>query len=400
VDTTSTRLYTPYIVGFCLCIATAIPIFSFDLYGYTLAETLMNYQFGFYRRALLGNLFIWPGTAREVVILIKIAYFCCLCAPLLVTMRLSKMLPAHYCTGLLLALFFSPYGIFNYLKDFNSLRKELFFYPMFLAFLQIRTATPLARLSVSLAFIIICSLIHESFFFLFLPFFLSYLYLNQTLSLKHTTVLAGLSALFLFGLSRWVEGNSLEVTQRFVDQFTALGFDRTIFQYFYYFQKFSVRENLENSMKNYSVAIVLIHNVFYLLQFPFFLWLGRRFGIHFTFRNPTRLLLALALIWAAISLLCFFAMDYGRWYSMGFVTSVFLAITQTENVAISRVPKLRITDYLLLLLLFVASLVLYVPYWTYETTFNPETWTWRVMRDLYQFIYQFVMRVYHHFFGY
>jgi hypothetical protein len=400
VESNVTRLITPNIVGVCLCVAIATPIFTLDLYGYTLAETLMNYQFGFYRRALLGNFFILAGSAREVTLLTKVAYTCCFCAPLIIVVRFCKMLPAHYCTGLLLVVFFSPFGILNYLKNFNSFRKELFFYPLFLVFLLIRPSTSLARLLVSTAFVFICCLVHESFFFLFLPFFLAYLYLNKILSIKHMAILAGLSAMLLVGLSIWVKGNSKEITTQFVDQFTALGFDRAEFEYFYYFQKFSFRENLDIAIKHFTIGIVLIYNVFYLLQFPFFLWLGRRFGIYFTFKNPKGLLLALTLIWAAIFALCFIAMDYGRWFSMGFVTSVFLVITQTESVAVSRLRKLVLADYLLLFTLFVLSLVVYIPYWTYETTFNPETWTWNQIRELYQLIHQFAMRGYHHFFSY
>jgi hypothetical protein len=399
VESARTNLFAPNLVTAYLCVAIAIPIFALDLDGYTLAETLMNYQFGFYRRALLGNFFIWPGNADEVMLLAKVAYICCLCAPLLIIARFSKALPSIYRIGFLLTMFFSTYGIFSYLKDFGSLRKELFFYPLFLLYLQVRPANLLFKLFLALVFIILCSLIHESFFFLFLPFFLSYLFLNKMLTERQTTMIAALSGLFLVGLSVAVKGNSMEITDRFVDQFTALGFDRIQFQYFRYYQKFSLKENLAMAMNHYSVVIVAIYNLFYLIQFPFFLWLGRHFGIHFTFNNAKGLVSALVLIWVAIFTLCFIAMDYGRWYSMGFVTSLFLVASQAQKPESAPHRTLRLTDYMLLSLLLILSVVLYIPFWTYEKTFNLETWTWQGTRDMYQFACQFIKRGYHHFFG-
>ena len=344
-----------------------IPL-THDQLGYTLAETLMNYRFGFNRRALVGNFFILFQNQSILLALITLAYSLCLLSPLVLMWSLRSGKEAAWSLIGAYLIFFSPFGIALYLKDPLAIRKELFFYLFFLGLVtyDIRSWPG------NVAFIVIGALIHDSFFFLFLPFLLGYHWLNQTATRYQLGLYFAVGTVVTLLLST-LSGNSRAITEQFVEQYVALGFNRHQFDGFAYFQKLPFWANINNARVHLTGLNPFLYLFLYVAQFGALHGLFRLFNITLTFQNPGQLLLAIGGIGFMAVLLSLIAMDYGRWLAMAFGCSLLLISSQIQSVAIPAHRKpMRIrfaVGFLSVLLL----LVIRIPHFT-DIAFNPTEW--------------------------
>lgn len=342
-------------------------------FGYTIGETLMNYSVGFYRRALIGNLFL-PFTGKTTLLtLLALAYAGCLITPLVLIRRaLSGNHHQWVLLGLLVA-FLSPFGTLFYLKSVGSLKKELFFYPLFYALHVARSTYPRLTPLWMAAVIGLGSLIHESFFFLFLPFLLAYAWLNEWVTWRGACLQAGVGVLTL-GLLLLVPGNSATITDRFVQQYVALGFPKASFYYFEFYQKLTAAQNLTLSVQHFRGTAPLLYFSLFVAQFWVARWLLTYFVGRPVFRQPRLLLLALGSILGGVFCLCFIGMDYGRWLAMGFTVSVLLIASQLKAIRPVAPPR-PVTHYVLLSLFLLGwGLLLRIPAYTVSTSIDRYDW--------------------------
>ncbi|RRB02644.1 hypothetical protein [Larkinella rosea] len=335
------------------------PIHENEL-GYMLAETLMNYKFGFNRRAFLGNFFLPFHDPSTLLMLITVAYVICFVAPLLIARRFAgnnqTLLVAAY------LIIFSPFGFSMFVKDPLAIRKELFFYPLFYLLVALQPRI----LWRNIVFIIVGCFIHESFFFLFLPFFLGFHWINETASRKQLLLYAATGFLVTFALTR-LPGNSSVVTEQFIRHYVALGFERGQFEGFEYFQKLPFWQNIQNAQEHLTGFSPVVYLVLYSGQMVL-IWLGlTRFG---SVNRHKRLLFSqIGIAFMAIALF-FLAMDYGRWLSMAFLTSVLLTASQVK-IRVSFRPKPL--SLLVALIILLGILVVRVPHFS-QTGFTVNEW--------------------------
>lgn len=340
--------------------------------GYTIGETLMNYQFGFYRRALVGNIFILLPTKTAVLTAITIVYSICLITPLLILKKSAKgVAPWGILVGLIV-VFYSPFGLAFYVKDPPAIRKELFFFLFFYLVILGRNQNDAVINTLIALFILTSSLIHESFFFLFLPFLISYLWLNDWVSKKWLAIHFAIGAGTTVSLSK-LQGNSERVLESFMEQYKTLGFSTEQFTAFAYFQKLPSSENIAEAFRHFTDVTPLIYCLVYIGHFYFLFFLLRYFGVGILFKNAKKLLLSLGSIFLMILALCLIAMDYGRWFSMGFVTSLILILTQIEHIEFTPVHRPLILTVALSLLTAGLIVEIRVPHFT-STWFDFSEW--------------------------
>jgi hypothetical protein len=367
--------HLPAFVAAIFFLIVIMTIFTMELSGYSIAETLMNYQFGFYRRALFGNFIVWLENPFYISILIRIIYCLCLGGLFLIVLRETRSWEPVSSVTSLSILLISPFGVLFYLKNSDALRKELLFTAAFGCFLFFVTRSNLIKTLAAFIATIVCGLIHESFFFLFLPFFLSYLYLNDILPAKHLTILVVFSLFLLACITFLVPGNSAQITQKFVNQFVDLGFNTREFYTFSYYQKMSFSENISTSMAHFKDVHILIYNLLYILQFVLLYFLSKIYKIRFHVPKKQHLALSLVFIWLGVLLLSIIAMDYGRWLAMAFCCSLILTTSQVKLVSSELRRPLKSYDYLLLATLITLELCIYIPHWT-SGSVKLQVWTW------------------------
>ncbi|WP_128545108.1 hypothetical protein [Larkinella soli] len=347
----------------------ALPLWKGEL-GYTLAETLMNYTFGFYRRALMGNLLIHLPGWVWILAAITLLYTLCLMAPLVLIRRLAK--GSGWTLPVMIALFYCPFGTALYLKDPLAVRKELFFYLLFWAFYETGVRRPGWRVGAAGLLIGLGCLIHESFLFLFLPFLLGFLWLNAWVARPWQAVL-GLWGVVVTLLLSYLPGNSAAVTEQLIGQYVALGFERAQFTAFEYFQKLPPGQNIREASRHLTGVNPLVYGGLYLL-FGSLLWVMPRLaGARVQLPRPKDLLIALAVILVAAFSLGFIAMDYGRWLGVAFTTSLLLTASQLPKAKARTVASPGLWGWAALLVCFAAFFVLRVPHFT-DLAFDPAQW--------------------------
>ncbi|MGM9506881.1 hypothetical protein ACS5NO_04125 [Larkinella sp. GY13] len=339
-----------------------------DQLGYTLAETLMNYGFGFNRRALVGNFFILFQNRSLLLALITLAYSLCLLSPLVLIFFLRSGKEAAWSLIGAYLIFFSPFGIALYLKDPLAIRKELFFYLFFLGLV----AYDVRSWPGNVAFILIGALVHDSFFFLFLPFLLGYHWLNQTATRQQRGLYFAVGTIATLLLST-LSGNSRTITEQFVEQYVALGFNRHQFAAFAYFQKLPFWTNINNARVHLTGMNPFLYLLLYVGQFGALYGLLRLFNITLTYQNRGRLLFAICGIGFMAVLLSLIAMDYGRWLAMAFGCSLLLISSQIQSVDIPSHHKSMVVRVAVGFLSVLLLLVIRIPHFT-DLAFIPTEW--------------------------
>lgn len=306
--------------------------------GYTVGEILMNYQFGFYRRAFVGNFFVLISNKIVLLSVITLLFSGCLITPLVLAKTVSTIKTGWWNLVVLFILFYSPFGIALYLKDPLAIRKELFFFPLFLLLISCKNDSVVRTNVLVIVCIVMGSLIHESFFFLFFPFLIWFLWLAGWLDKKWLWIhlLVGIGATLFLSLA---QGNSDDVTEQFIRNYISLGFEREQFAAFEHFQKLPSSENIAEAFQHFRGINPFIYFALYVGQFYFIYQLLRFFNVRIRFNNPKALLMALGTILFLVFLLCFIAMDYGRWLAMAFLTSIILIVSQIKTVAFLPLQK-------------------------------------------------------------
>ncbi|RRB10456.1 hypothetical protein EHT87_29995 [Larkinella knui] len=292
--------------------------------------------------------------------------------PLLIVKNALRLKDPWWVLFGMAVVFYSPFGLAFYVKDPPAIRKELFFFFPFywLSLYGSKKATVTNVLIV--IFIVLSSFIHESFFFLFLPFLLAYLFLNEWINKKWLLIHAGVGIVATFLLSL-TQGNSERIAENFMQQYVNLGFGREQFTAFDYFQKLPSSENIASAFHHFTTVGPAVHLAFYVAHFYFLYVLFRCFNIAVLFKNLNALLVSLGLIALMAFVLCFIAMDYGRWFSMAYSTSLILCITQVKSIEFGIDHKSIALRRVVCILMIGAILLIRIPHFT-AVRFNSSEW--------------------------
>ncbi|GAB3918969.1 hypothetical protein [Larkinella terrae] len=348
--------------AFAFCFRVIWFPITHDQLGYTVAETMLNYQNGFYRRALVGNLFGPIHNRFFLQLAIAGTYSLCLICPLLII----RSFKSGWVPILFWIAFFCPFGTALCLKDVLAVRKELFFFLLF----YLVTLYNVKSLFGNVLLIVIGSLIHESFFFLFLPFLVCYHWLNHGKIWHMLTLLAtGITVTILLSVTPGMPG---EVTDLLIDRLVHMGFQKDQFDGFEYFQKLSFSQNLTNANANLSGLNPVVYLFLYVGTFGVLYGLSSLSGLRIKFKKPGGLILSLGIILVMAGALSVIAMDYGRWLSMGFITSVILLSSQIDSFQ-STWPRFSATRILILIPAILLLLVIRIPHFS-GTTFQWSDW--------------------------
>lgn len=353
-----------------IALAGILVILSYRLWqkqlGYLIGETLMSYQFGFYRRAIVGNIFL-PITNRVLILIfISLLYSSAVVTPLLLVKRFLADKTEIWATCFIALLLCSPFGTFFYIKNVGTIKKEILFYPIFFIFLYVWPRRLVYQHITTLIFISLLILIHESFYFLFLPFFLAYLWLNKAIRLNWIVAYSVFASVFMVCLSLLVPGNSAIITEKFIQHYVSLGFERKSFIYFEYYQKLTSAENISEAFNHFTGINPFIFFGLYFIQFFLLYMLTKYIDVEIKFKQGKSLVLSLLFIFFMAFFLCFIGMDYGRWLAMAFTTSFILITTQIQTLTIQSDKRPFIHHVLLALILVIGwGLILRIPGYTF-----------------------------------
>ena len=333
----------------------------------------MNYQFGFYRRALVGSFFMLIHNQNILLIAMILAYSICLISPLLIIKGVLKIKNELLVLLFMIVVFLSPYGISFYIKDTEGIRKESFFFPLFYSLVLCKNTNLFIKNILITAFIIIASLIQESFFFLFLPFLLCYLWLDEWIDKKwlalHLVIGIGVTLLSV------VQGNSAMITDNFIQQYIDIGFEKQLFRGFTYYQKLPFSEFIIDAFHHFTGINPFIYFSLYIGNFFFIAFLATYFNIVFSFKKTKLLLASLGIILLMVLILCFIAMDYGRWFAIAFIVSAILIAIQIEDINYNPVSRPVIFSVAICIISIGFIVLLRIPHWT-PVRFNTGQWFW------------------------
>ena len=298
--------------------------------GWTISEWLINYQGGFTRRGLIGEIVFQFSkytvlSVRETILTFQIlTYF----IYFYLTYKFIKNSNKHL---LLIFSIFSPLFVIYPIAEVEVLgRKEIFIYISFLIVLNIFSLKNIQNIHYfyfSILLMISC-LIWEGIliyfpFFIFILFLRNNFVINKRFLLKLTLCLFPLLISFYFVVFHRLNDSGINMMCESINEcYGAMNYlNRNLSS--------NIGEVVSKFQLTYLVRYVLILFVGFL---PLFLLIkNSRFNFNLKFQNANFYQIIFLIIFAPSFIFYYIAQDWGRWVSISYTLSLFTYIFSLKN---------------------------------------------------------------------
>jgi hypothetical protein len=332
--------------------------------GWSVGEWLTNFEAGWVRRGLGGQMILWASDTTHIqmnwiVLIIQVASYLCF-----VTLFLKLLRQKNISFWYFVACFSPGFLLFTYYDSMAVGRKEVLLYLMFVVWLHIclRHQNNLRNTILFSVAYCVLTLIHETFFF-YSPYFVAIVMLceGQKLIKIRTALLIPISS--LIGVTAIIMLASPMDGPRICDSLTSRGIPSVVCSGPINFGVPSSDVLLKNYFSNFDLmAFVSIVLVFGIVLLPAHLVLRDIHSLQKIEENWLGVLIIIILFSAPLFIL---ATDWGRWISMHCTLSILLflaALPDRSKIQAKQLMRVRFlaSKHLLSVLLSGVLLFLFV----------------------------------------
>lgn len=297
---------------------------------WTISDWLINYQGGFTRRGLIGELIFQlskflPFSIREIILIFQLfsylIYF-------FILYNFIKYLKKNW---FLIFALYSPIFILYPIAEVEVLaRKEIFLFISFLTIINIFSTNQFKYINYFYYSIIIaiCCLIWEGII-LYLSFFVTILFLQNNLKTNRKNIILILSShvplliVFYFISTIKLDSNDIQIMCSSINEcYGAITY---------------LDKSLDSNIKEVSSKFQLTYLVRYIIVFLIgffpliFLIYNSKFNSNFKLKNKNSVLFFFILVLAPSLFFFIIAQDWGRWINISYTLSIFTYIYCLKN---------------------------------------------------------------------
>jgi hypothetical protein len=304
--------------------------------SYEVGESMLNYSQGFQRRSLLGAfVLLFTSHIAYIYLLLKVLGLLGLgCLIFIILLQIRKY-AGRFIVGFIIIFTCSPFGMSFYCDWF--LKKEVLFFAFFLmAFFALRIDNEKSRFVIINILVVLGCLVHESFVFLGLPFISCLCYIKgqkakYNMSL-YLTALATIIAIFLFSAGPEPALTNYLISMQRIGLDTLGDFANPV-----KYMRMGQIPLLRYLFERVKVSSISFYVLLYLVNLFLVCTLLKTYAM--SSRLTGKIFSSLLYINLAMLPLLFMGIDYGRWFSFAFLSSVTLfsiALSNHKLIAPSR----------------------------------------------------------------
>lgn len=309
---------------------------------FTISDWLINYQGGFIRRGLLGELALqlskfFPFTIREIIFLFQLLSY------LFYFYLVFNFIKKLHKSLLLVFAIFSPLFILYPIAEVEVLaRKEIFVFISFLIIMNIFSNNKIERIHyIYFSFILsICCLIWEGVI-LYLSYFISILLIKNNFIINKEKIIWFLVSfiptlsIFYLILNNKPDSEHVQLICESLNE---------CYGAITYLDK-SLASNIEEVTSKFKIEFLFRYLLIFIVGFfPLILLiLNSKFNNNFRFTNKNFFLIFFILVFAPTLTFYLIAQDWGRWINISYTLSLFTYLYCLKNNFINL--KLKKTNY-------------------------------------------------------